>query len=354
MPVYLITGGAGFVGSHLAIRLKQSSADARVIALDNLRRRGSELNLPRLREHGIEFLHGDVRQPADIAAAGPVDAILECSAEPSVLAGYGDDPAYVIDTNLGGMLSCLEHARRCGAAILFLSTSRVYPVAHLNQLRLRETDTRFELETEQDLPGVSTRGIAEDFPLTGARSLYGATKLAGELFLQEYVAMYGLRGVVNRCGVLAGPWQMGRTDQGVITLWVARHHFGGSLRYIGFGGAGKQVRDVLHVDDLFELVHWQLDHLDAINGQTFNVGGGRACSVSLRELTDLCRDLTGRTIPVDPDLNPRPADMPLYLTDNSRVTAATGWRPTRTMEDILGDIHRWIRAHEGILQAVLA
>src|SRR5438477_348415 len=170
----LVTGGAGFVGSTLALHLKRHDVARRVIALDNLKRRGSELNVPRLRDGGVEF----------------------------------------------------------------------------------------------------ARGISEEFPLSGARSLYGATKLASELFIEEYAYAYGLRAVVDRCGVLAGPWQMGKVDQGFVALWVARHLFEGRLSYIGFGGSGKQVRDVLHVDDLCDLVTRQIARLDDVGGEVFNVGGG--------------------------------------------------------------------------------
>ena len=107
-------------------------------------------------------------------------------------------------------------------------------------------------------PGASPAGIAEDFPLEGARTLYGATKLAAELLVAEYADAFGLQAVIDRCGVIAGPWQMGKVDQGVFTYWMLAHHFGRPLRYIGYGGAGKQVRDLLHVDDLVDLVDEQL------------------------------------------------------------------------------------------------
>ena len=127
----LVTGGAGFVGSNLASFFKRDRPDATVVAFDNLRRRGSELALPRLRAAGVEFRHGDVRNAEDLAEAGDFDLMIECSAEPSVHAGYGASPAYVINTNLTGTINCLEAVRRCGAALVFLSTSRVYPIAGL-------------------------------------------------------------------------------------------------------------------------------------------------------------------------------------------------------------------------------
>jgi CDP-paratose 2-epimerase len=349
----LVTGGAGFVGSHLALRAKDAWPAARVVALDNLKRRGSELNLPRLRATGVEFIHGDIRCPDDLEAiSGDFDLLLECSAEPSVLAGYGGSPAYVVHTNLGGTFHCLEWARRRQADVIFLSTSRVYPIGPLNALRYRETESRFELAEEQPYPGASAHGIAEDFPLAGARSLYGTTKLSSELLVEEYCEMYGLRAVVNRCGVLAGPWQMGKADQGVFALWLLAHHFGRPLKYIGFGGSGRQVRDVLHVEDLWDLLRLQIDRMAEFSGGPFNVGGGQACSLSLRETTELCRALTGKTIPIEPAGENRAADVPVYITDNRRVERATGWTPRRTPEGILEDMHRWVCANESALKAV--
>lgn len=354
MKNILVTGGAGFVGSHLALGMKAAFPDATVTALDNLKRRGSELILPRLRAGGVGFIHGDIRQPGDIAAAGAADLLLECSAEPSVLAGYGGAPDYVIDTNLMGTVNCLNYARQHDAAAIFLSTSRVYPMETIRTLRYRETDTRFELENEQPVSGVSAKGLSEEFPLEGARSLYGATKLCSELLLNEYADMYGLRAVTNRCGVLTGPWQMGKVDQGVIVLWAARHLYGGALKYIGYGGTGKQVRDILHIHDLFELVLHQVKHIDTLKGSLFNVGGGREVSVSLCELTALCEAATGNKITIAAEPDTRTADIPLYITDNTKVTVATGWSPKIAPAAIMEDIARWLREHEDSLRPVLS
>lgn len=349
----LVTGGCGFVGSSLALRFRQSWPEASIICLDNLKRRGSELNIARLREQGVSFLHGDIRAKEDLDAAGKCDLLLECSAEPSVLAGYGESPEYLVNTNLVGALNCLEFARKQGAALVFLSTSRVYPYAPLDGLRYTETESRFEPEQGQAIPGFSAQGVAETFPLEGARSLYGASKLAFELLLHEYNAMYGVPAVINRCGVLAGPWQFGKVDQGVTVLWVARHHFKRELAYIGYGGLGKQVRDMLHVDDLFELLLLQLADLPRHAGQVYNVGGGREGSVSLRELSALCERATGNRIPVASQPENRPADLRWYVSDCAKVHSATGWRPRRSPEEIVTEIAAWIRDNESLLETVL-
>lgn len=351
----LITGGSGFVGSNLGLLLKRDRPDAEVIALDNLKRRGSELNRDRLEAGGVRFVHGDIRNPEDLEAIGSIDALLECSAEPSVRAGYaGDDARYLVNTNLLGTVNCLEMARRWGAPVVFLSTSRVYPIAALRALPLERNGDRLELPRDASGPGWSSAGITEDFPLSGNRSLYGATKLCCELLLREYEAMYDLPVVVNRCGVIAGAWQLGRVDQGFVALWAARHRFGGGLRYTGFGGDGLQVRDILHVEDLYDLIALQLRRIDEIRGQLYCLGGGREHSVSLRELTKLCSQMTGNRLEIGSDPETHPADIPYYVTDNRRVRAKTGWKPRRSVEIILDEVFRWLDQHRGQLEKLFA
>lgn len=349
----LIPGGAGFVGSTLAIALKQLHPDWEIICLDNLRRRGSELNLPRFKQFGIQFLHGDVRSPSDLdPSALSITTIIDCSAEPSVLAGFSS-PQYVLQTNLLGTINLLELARQTQARLLFLSTSRVYPIQALKNLNLREQSTRFEIAPDQTLKGASPAGITEEFELTGARSLYGASKLASELLIEEYRDAYGIQAIVNRCGVLTGPWQMGKVDQGVFVLWVAAHYFGKPLSYIGFGGSGKQVRDLLHIDDLLRLVDYQLENFAELDGEVFNVGGGTKNSLSLLETTRLCQQITGKEIEIKSVLEERPGDMPVFITDSSKVSQKTGWKPQKDPETTLKEIYQWIVENEAVLKTVL-
>jgi CDP-paratose 2-epimerase len=350
----LVTGGAGFVGAHVALTLAQRHPDWDLIALDNLKRRGSELNLPRLRAGGVRFVHGDVRERADLTVLPPCQALVECSAEPSALAGRDGRTDYAVGANLVGAWNCLELARRDDAQLVFLSTSRVYPLAALNALALTETATRFELAATQPFPGASPAGIDERFPLDGPRTLYGATKLAAELLIAEYREAFGLRAVIDRCGVIAGPWQMGKVDQGVFTHWMLAHLLGvGSLSYIGFGGSGKQVRDLLHVADLVELIELQLLEPERWDGVTANVGGGRACSLSLLETTALCREISGRELDIRPADANRPGDVPLYLSDCSLLHSLSDWRPQRGARAVLEDVAAWIRAHADDVAAAL-
>jgi CDP-paratose 2-epimerase len=347
----LITGGAGFVGGNLAVALAARGFE--VVAFDSLHRRGSELNLPRLKRAGVRFAHGDVRNFDDLVGVGAVDALVECSAEPSVLAGLDGASEFVVRTNLFGAYHCLELARRWDAQMIFLSTSRVYPVWALDGLLYQEAATRYELADAQIVTGAGAAGISEAFPLAGARTIYGATKLAAELLIEEYRAAYGLRAVVDRCGVIAGPWQMGKVDQGVFTHWMLSHMLGRPLRYIGYGGTGKQVRDLLHVDDLVELIAEQLGAAEHWDGAVVNVGGGRRCSLSLVETTALCRELTGNSVEVTETTESRPGDVRIYLSDCSLLFSKTSWRPQRTPEQVLEDIRGWIEKNERAVAATI-
>lgn len=345
----LIPGGAGFVGSNLAVLLKGHFESVRVIAFDNLKRRGSELSLSRLAECGVEFVHGDIRSREDFDGLPDFDLLLDCSAEPSVSAGQNGSPDYLLQTNLVGTLNLLELARQKSAAFMFMSTSRVYPLTTLNALPYEQGATRLEWMLGEEVAGLSIRGIAEDFSLDGPRSLYGASKLAGELILQEYVQSYSMPAIINRCGVIAGPWQMGKVDQGVITLWVARHLFGGALSYIGYGGLGKQVRDVLHVKDLFSLLIKQLEDMEAWKGTPYNVGGGSEISTSLLELTGHCELVTQSKLDIGTDPETSPVDIPIYLSDCSRVRDAFDWKAEIGVEGIVDDIHTWLVDRREIL-----
>ncbi|HEX8923251.1 MAG TPA: NAD-dependent epimerase/dehydratase family protein [Patescibacteria group bacterium] len=349
----LITGGAGFVGSNLAIKFKNKYQNINVTALDNLKRRGSELNLNRLRQAGVKFIHGDIRNNEDFEEAGETDLIFECSAEPSVMAGINSSPAYLINTNLNGTINCLEFARKTKADFVFISTSRVYPIERINELNYSETENRFILEDTQKVPGATSMGIAENFPLDGARSLYGTTKLSSEMLLQEYIYNFGIKGFIDRCGVITGPWQMGKFDQGVFVLWAARHIYGGKLAYIGYGGEGKQVRDFMHIDDLFELLDIQINDMNKYNSGIFNTGGGLKNSVSLKELTKVCQEITGKKINIESVKETRSADLKLYISNYEKIKKLSGWEPKRDINKTISDISDWIEENKESLRPIL-
>lgn len=346
----LITGGAGFVGSSIAVGLNRRYSSLDVICMDNLSRRGSEENVERLGDEGIDFVHGDIRNREDLEFRDmSISLMLDCSAEPSVLSGFSS-PDHMTRTNLVGSLNCFELARRHGSDLVFFSTSRVYPIGPLRQLNIREEETRFQLLDQQEISGASMRGVSEEFPIRGRRSLYGATKYSSEVILHEYSSSFGVNAIINRCGVIAGPWQMGKVDQGVFTYWLLSHYFENSLEYIGFEGTGKQVRDVVHIDDIVDLVQIQLENMESLSGDVFNIGGGVKNSLSLQEATQLCRKITGNKVPIEPVPEERPGDIPLYISDVSKVKEETGWKPSKNPEKVLKDTYSWISEREGFVR----
>jgi CDP-paratose 2-epimerase len=352
----LITGGAGFVGSSLAKLFKQNFPNYTIHVLDNLKRRGSEINLPEFKKLGIQFSHGDIRQFSDLEDLNSTyDLMIEASAEPSVQAGTnGESPKYLLDTNLLGTLNCLEYARKHTSGMIFLSTSRVYSIPAIKNLNYINKETRLDVSSNQTISGISEKGISETFPTIGSgfRSLYGTTKLASELFLEEYFHNYGFPSIINRCGVIAGPGQFGKTDQGVFTLWVARHLFKGKLSYTGFGGEGFQVRDILHPRDLFHLLVKQIENKNSWTSEIFNVGGGVEGSVSLKEYTKICSDITSSKIEITSNLNTAAVDIPYYISDTSKVKERFSWQIETKPEQIVREITEWIQKNKEQLKDI--
>jgi CDP-paratose 2-epimerase len=348
----LILGGAGFVGSSLAILLKRQFPNFNIQCLDNLRRRGSELNISILRNEGVIFRHGDVRLMSDLEIDGVIDLVVECSAEPSVLAGVDGSARYVLDTNLNGTINCLEFCRRKNAKLIFISSSRVYPISALNSVQYTENEFRYELGDNQDSIGVTKLGISEQFNLLGVRSLYGVTKYSAELLIAEYESLFGVKFIINRCGLIAGPGQFGKTDQGVVTHWVLSHLWKIPLHYFGYQGTGKQVRDVLHIEDLFQLIKVQIIDFYKFNGRIYNIGGGHF-STSLKELTSLCQRITGNCTEISCDPSERYGDIRIYITDNSKINNDCGWKPKKNLEATVEDIFKWCTKNETLLRKAI-
>jgi CDP-paratose 2-epimerase len=339
----LITGGCGFVGSNLSILFKNHYSNFDIYCFDNLSRRGSEINLIKIIDHGINFIHGDVRIKSDFDKIPKIDLIIDAAAEPSVLAGTNNgDLENLIDTNLNGTINTLYFAKKHNASFIFLSTSRVYPYDVLNELNYNLINNQYLFKKDQFHDGVSENGINENFPLFGYRSMYGATKLASEYLIKEFSKNFNLNTIINRCGVISGPYQMGKIDQGVVVLWMARHIFKGNLNYVGYDGKGYQSRDVLHVYDLFKLLEFQIKNINNSFGSIFNVGGGLDNLISLKQLTNLCEIITGNKIAVGSVNENRPGDIPIYYTDNTQINTFSGWKPSIGVEQLLLEIFDWI------------
>ncbi len=332
--IVLITGGAGFIGSNLAARLLAGTR-AKIRILDNLSRGQVALNVRWLQSQPgaserLSIQVGDVRNASDVRQA--VEGCTEIyhlaaqvAVTTSVLA-----PTEDFGINAGGTLNILEAARSQNQHpfLLFTSTNKVY--GSLEGLKVRVTGSRYVA----DQPGF--RGITEDAPLD-FHSPYGCSKGAADQYVRDYARIYGLPTVVLRMSCICGPRQFGTEDQG----WVA-HFLYSILREdaVTVYGDGRQVRDILHVDDLLDAMEAVRRKRSVTQGQIFNVGGGleRARSVneiiaSIEQLLHLeCIRRSGDT---------RPGDQPLYISDTAKLEAMTGWSARRTIGQILEDIHNF-------------
>ena len=338
----LITGGAGFIGSNLAERLL-ADPRAEVTVFDDLSRGGVQHNVDWLRSlptaSRLTLLRGDVRDAAAVAeAAHHATEIYHLAAQVAVTTSVFD-PGADFHTNALGTFNILEAARRSGRKpfLLFTSTNKVY--GSLHGVPVRPEGTHYAAAD----PGF--HGVSEDEPLD-FHSPYGCSKGAADQYVRDYARIYQLPTVVFRMSCIAGPRQYGNEDQG----WVA--HFLYSVLEgapITVYGDGLQVRDVLHVSDLLDAITAARDHQTRTAGQIYNVGGGLERSISVSEMLSAIERHTGRK----PNLRSsavRPGDQPLYISDTARLSAHTGWQPTRSLADTLDSIHAFYQANGRLIR----
>ena len=334
----LISGVCGFAGSHLARFLLESHENISIVGIDNLARSGSETNRGSLRKAGVELFHGDIRLASDLESLPRADWVIDAAAQPSVLAGRDGKTSsrQLLEHNLLGTINLLEYCRSAHAGFILLSTSRVYSIPALAQLPLQPESGAFRLsETDLLPPGASVEGITEKFSTEAPISLYGATKLSSERLALEFAAGFNIPVWINRCGVLAGAGQFGTAEQGIFSYWLHAHSAKRTLRYLGFGGQGYQVRDALHPRDLARIIDFELRGTGP--GKLFNVSGSRENSMSLAQLNAWCDERFGPHQPIA-DGSDRPYDVPWLILDSGEVKLATGWKPTINMEQLLDEI----------------
>jgi CDP-paratose 2-epimerase len=348
----LITGVCGFVGSALAESLLERVEGLSIAGIDNLMRPGSETNRPRLHRLGVTVAHGDIRSASDWEALAEADWVIDAAANPSVLAGVqgGGTSRQLLEHNLGSMIHVLEYCKLHRAGLTVLSSSRVYSIAALAGVPLRDGGEAFELDSSQALPaGLSAAGVGPEFSTAPPVSLYGSTKLAGEIVALEYGEAFDFPVWVNRCGVLAGAGQFGTPDQGIFAFWVNAHLRRRPLKYIGFDGMGKQVRDALNPEDLAALVQFQMRDSRRGGRRIYTAGGGPANAMSLRQLTSWCDARFGAHGPSS-DLRPRPYDIPWVVMDNGAATRDFSWAPQVGIHETLNRIAAHAEKHPDWLE----
>ncbi len=330
----LVTGGAGFIGANVAHALLAAGEPVRI--LDNLSRAGVERNVRWLEAHHgahLELQIADVRDTSALERAlEGVDHVFHFAAQVAVTTSI-DHPRLDFDINAGGTLNLLEAIRASAQrpSLIYTSTNKVY--GSLDDVTLRQTERRYEPESST----LADAGISEERPLSFC-SPYGCSKGTADQYVLDYAHTFGLRAAVFRMSCIYGPRQLGTEDQG----WVA-HFIMRALRGepISIFGDGRQVRDVLYVDDLVDALLRARARIAKLSGRAFNVGGGPTSTTSLVELVERITRLMGRS----PQLAFEPwrrADQRWYVSDVSALTAATGWAPRTVLGDGVSRLFEWL------------
>jgi CDP-paratose 2-epimerase len=341
MKKILITGGCGFVGSNICLNLNKSNF--KVYSLDNLTRKGSLYNLKLLNKSGIKNFKIDIFDFKKLSKLPKFDLIIDCCAEAAVEVSKNDLDK-VINTNLIGTFNILKKVKNDNSKIIFISSSRVNSISSINKILNKDI-----LKNKITIK----RKINEKFDVLKPKSIYGFTKLASEMLIEEFSYAFNVKFIINRCGVISGPLQFGKQDQGFVSLWVWSHINKKNLKYIGYGGHGHQLRDVLHIQDLINLLKIQIKKINNINNRTFTVGGSIKSFTSLKKLTELCQITTGNKINFSKSPKTSIYDIPYFITDNKVVTKIYGWKPKKNIRMIVQDIYKWMITNKKILKKFL-
>ena len=334
----LITGGCGFVGSNLALFLKKKGFA--VHTLDNLTRKGSKYNSNLLKKQKIKNYKINISNIKKIKSLPKYDLILDCCAEAAVEISKNDFDK-VINTNLIGTINILKKSKNDKSKIIFISSSRIYPLEEMNKI-IKNKNLKSKIKI--------SKMFSEKDKIIGPKTIYGLTKLCSEMLIEEFSYAYQLKYLINRCGVISGPLQFGKQDQGCVSLWIWRHLNKKKLSYIGYGGYGNQIRDVLHIDDLSELILLQIKNINKINNKLFTVGGSKTSYTSLSQLTKLCQKITGNKIKMGKVSKTSSYDIPYYLSDNTHVSNTYRWKPKRNINQVVMDTFLWLKNNKPIIK----
>ena len=337
---WFVTGGAGFIGANTTLRLLEQGHE--VLIYDNLSRPGSEKNLAWLRERRAEFgfVRADIRDAGALRQAladhAPYDAVLHFAAQVAVTTSV-TDPRLDFEINALGTFNLLEAVRELALdpVLLFTSTNKVYGA--LPQYSVVEQGPRYALA---GLPN----GVSEATPLD-FYSPYGCSKGAADQYVRDYHRIYGLRSVVFRNSCIYGTRQFGIEDQGWLAWLVIAAVLG---KPITIYGDGRQVRDVLFVDDLVEAMLRAVERPSVVAGQVYNLGGGPENSLSVwTEFGPMLERILGRTVSVGHE-DWRPGDQKVYISDISKVSRDLNWRPKIGVEEGVHKLVEWVEANRGL------
>jgi CDP-paratose 2-epimerase len=339
----LIIGGAGFIGINAARYFTQKGWN--VTIFDNFSRKGTDVNVDQFKTEFPELVtvvEGDiVKNPSSLSPlVEEVDVVLHLAAQVAVTTSI-TDPRNDFEQNAVGTFNVLEIIRQSfkKPVLLFASTNKIY--GGLEDLIVRESSTRYEFENQL----VREYGISENQQLD-FHSPYGCSKGIADQYVIDYSRIYGLKTVVFRQSCIYGKHQFGIEDQG----WVAWFTIAAMLqRPLTIFGTGKQVRDILFVDDLCKLYDLAIQHIDEVSGQAFNTGGGPQNTLSLSELLDVLQNTFGYKMnPAKAE--PRAGDQPIFIADIRKAEKMLGWKPDISVNKGLDEMHNWLVENKTALQ----
>jgi CDP-paratose 2-epimerase len=338
----VVTGGAGFVGSNLVSSLLDRGD--RVTVFDSLARPGSELNLRWLqtRYPSLQYVQGDVRDAdAVTSVVRRADVVYHLAAQVAVTTSV-EDPATDFSVNALGTFNVLEAARRGGRpTVVFTSTNKVY--GGIEDVAVVERPARYEFQDRQN-------GVSEDQPLD-FHSPYGCSKGAADQYVRDYARIYDLPTVVFRMSCIYGPRQFGNEDQGWLAHFIIAAVTG---RPITVYGDGKQVRDVLFVEDLVQAFHLAAERIDTTAGQVYNIGGGPENALAVwNDFTLILEELTGQA----PEVafgDWRPGDQRCYVSDIRKATRDLGWRPQIDKQTGIRRLWKWVSENRQPFESIQA
>jgi CDP-paratose 2-epimerase len=340
--LYIVTGGAGFIGSNTVHRLLREGH--RVVVIDNLSRPGSRRNLDWLQQAGgdLTFVLQDIRDFDGLRRAvrpHAAEAVLHFAAQVAVTTSV-TDPRQDFEINALGTFNLLEalRAESLNPIVLFTSTNKVYGA--LAHLKVEETETRYRYA---DVP----EGVGEATPLD-FYSPYGCSKGTADQYVHDYGRIYGLRTVVFRNSCIYGTRQFGIEDQGWLAWFVIAALLG---KPISIYGDGKQVRDVLSIDDLVEVMLRAVARPEVSAGQVYNIGGGPSRTVSVwKEFGPMLESLLGKAIPVGHH-DWRPGDQKIYVSDIRKASRDFGWEPKVDVDEGVRRLFDWVKENRGLFES---
>ena len=322
----LITGGCGFVGTNLAIYLKKELKNFSIYSVDILKKNYSKFNLNILKKKKIVNYKIDITSKKFLDIKKKFDFIIDCSADPAV-EDSRKNTIRVFNNNLKTTLNILEKTKKDKSNIIFISSSRVYPIIESNKKFRLKSVSIFDEKTSTD----------------GIKSIYGYTKYASELLIKEYSYIFNIKYIINRSGIITGPLQFGKVEQGLISLWLWRHLNKLKLNYIGYGGRGSQIRDVLYVDDFSLLIKKQILSFSKTNNELFCIGGGRSNAITLKQLTEKCRKITKNNFKINSVSETSKYDIPFFISSNKKIKKIYNWAPKTNINNILKFNLRWLK-----------